>query len=318
MVLAWSVAPVPALAGQPPDSIGIQLLDVPKDRQQDPRARLYIVDRVAPGATFTRRLKVTNTTEAGQHVQVYPGAATVADGEFEFAPERAGNDLTGWISLDRGAVDLDSGQATTVKATFRVPDKASSGERYAVIWASVASSSPDASSGILVNRVGIRVYLDIGSGGDPVTDFQIDEVVAGRGEDGRPSIAAQVRNTGARTVDIGGSVRLTHGPRGLTVGPQEIPPKTTLAPGDGSWIETWLASDVPDGPWTVHLSLVSGDVERTFTATVTFPAAGAPPVTVRPAIPQRPLANVLVLLAFLSTVVGFALLRRLVFHGRLA
>ena len=45
-----------------PQSVGIRIIDVPTGRSEDPRARQYIVDHLAPGTTITRRVEVTNGT----------------------------------------------------------------------------------------------------------------------------------------------------------------------------------------------------------------------------------------------------------------
>jgi hypothetical protein len=59
-------------------------------------------------------------------------------------------------------LDLAPSDEGRAEVTIRVPEIASAGERYAVIWASV-SSKPNASANVInVHRVGIRVYLDIG------------------------------------------------------------------------------------------------------------------------------------------------------------
>lgn len=61
-----------------------------------------------------------------------------------------------------------------VTATIAVPPRASRGERYAAVWAEVSSPKSHGKGKIaLVNRVGIRTYLDVGPGGDPPTDFAI-------------------------------------------------------------------------------------------------------------------------------------------------
>src|ERR1700730_12511170 len=55
-----------------PGTVGVRLLEVPGDAVNNPRAREYIVDNLAAGTTIHRRIEVSNTTTAAQHVAVYP------------------------------------------------------------------------------------------------------------------------------------------------------------------------------------------------------------------------------------------------------
>ena len=87
LVIASTVGlELPALAGQSlpvgSGAIGVRLLDAPATAQADPRARLYIVDHVAPGTTIRRRVQVTNTTSSTGHVALYAAAARIQDAAF--------------------------------------------------------------------------------------------------------------------------------------------------------------------------------------------------------------------------------------------
>lgn len=150
------------------DSIGLKLLDAPRDREPDPRAHLYIVDHLAPGSVIHRRVQVTNTSDVDQHVDLYAGAAAINDGTFAAEADRTPNELTTWVSVDdctsesdvsAGATDCGTPETAgaarpsappsavrdvpahstvVVRVNVRVPPKASAGERYAVLWAQVA------------------------------------------------------------------------------------------------------------------------------------------------------------------------------------
>ncbi|WP_147944382.1 peptidase [Microbispora sp. CSR-4] len=254
---------------------GIRLLEIPENRLDDPRSHAFIVDHVNPGTTFTRRLEVFSTSSEPRHVTVYPAAARVGNGGVTFAPGRAGNELTSWITLDRTEVDVPPHGHVPVTATVAVPPTASKGERYAVIWAEISSASPGPSGNIaLVNRVGVRTYLDVGPGGDPPTSFRIGEVTAGRTDDGRPRLVAEVGNTGERAVDLEGEVRLSEGPSALSAGPFRSAGATTLPPGGHGQVAVLLGDDLPAGPWKFRFIVRSGRVSRTTTGTITFPAAG--------------------------------------------
>ncbi|MBN6056571.1 peptidase, partial [Nonomuraea sp. RK-328] len=258
-------------------TIGIRLVEVPASRVDDPRAQRYIVDHVNPGTTFSRRFEVVTDATRPVRARLYAGAAGIEKGRFTFAPFGTTNELSSWITLDRSRVRLKPGGQAEVKATVRVPDKATRGERYAVIWAEVSSSDPGPKGNVaLVNRVGIRAYLDVGPGGELPSDFEIGEIVPQRTEDGHPKIVADVANTGHRAVDLEGRVTLSGGPSGLSAGPFRIERGTTLAPGDRGRITSTFGEDLPNGPWQFRLTLRSGDIRRTATGKLSFPVeAGA-------------------------------------------
>ncbi len=257
-----------------PGTIGIQLLEGPLSRENDPRAHTYIIDFLKPGTVIHRKFQVVNTSQTTQHLDLYPAAATIAGGTFMVAPDRTPNELTSWVSLDPTSYDIPPGGREPVEATITVPSSASSGERYAVIWAQDASHPDPADSVRMINRVGLRIYLDIGPGGEPPSDFQINDLAASRTAGGQPEVVADVHNTGGRALDMTGSLSLTGGPGSLTAGPFAAKLGTTLGINDTERVTVPLDKRLPDGPWTAHLTLTSGLVQHEATATLTFPAEG--------------------------------------------
>lgn len=265
---------VSATGGDRGGRLGLRLLEAPVIRKHDPRARTYVVDHLAPGTTIHRRMEVTNVSASRQHVELYAAAARIEHNRFVFAPERTPNELTTWSSLDHPKVDLAPHGNAVVKLTIRVPKWAWHGEQYAVIWAQEAAK-PDPTHNLgEINRVGIRVYLDVGPGGEPPSDFQIEKLTPMRDSDGRPEIVAQVRNTGGRALDMSGRLSLPEGPGGLKAGPFDATVGTTLLPGDVAPVTVILDKRIPAGPWKVRLALASGLVKRTVSATITFPDSG--------------------------------------------
>ncbi|MGW2182824.1 peptidase [Streptomyces sp. NPDC001732] len=253
-------------------TIGIKLLDVPESRRADPRAQAYVVDHVAPGSTIERRVEVTNESTTPMHVDVYAAAATVAKGKFTFAPERTPNELTGWTSLDTAGLELAASETARVRTTIRVPRDAAAGERYGVIWAQTGPRTDRSHNLMMLGRVGVRMYIDVGPGGEPPSDFKIERLYPTRARDGRGEVRARVHNTGGRALDISGALSLFDGPGGLRAGPfSAAKTGTTLAPGDRAEAVVPLDARLPNGPWTVELTLKSGLVERTTRAAITFP-----------------------------------------------
>lgn len=255
-------------------SIGIRLLDAPVNRSDDPRAKVYIVDHVAPGTTISRRVEVSNDTDATQHIETYAAAASVKDGAFRFGDGHAKNEVSTWTTVDPSEADFAPGEKRAINVTIAVPDDASEGERYEVIWASVGAAAPEGGGIAEVNRVGVRVYLSVGPGGEPPSDFEITQLTARR-RDGTPEITARVKNTGGRALDLTGKLALSDGPGGLRAGPFSASLGTTLGIDETDTVTVELDKAIPAGPWKAKLTLQSGLTTRSATAKLTFPASGS-------------------------------------------
>lgn len=281
LALAAVVAtPNPASAGGAEGGIGLRLLDVPLDERNDPRAQLYIVDHVAPGTVIDRRIEVANTTPSSVHVVLYAAGADIANGSFLGAAGHTPNDLSTWTSVSPDASDIPAGGRTTATVTIAVPTDAAPGETYGVVWAE-ARSAPSVGGGVVqVNRVGIRLYLSVGPGGAPASDFTIESLTAERPTGGYPMVLATVHNTGGRALDMSGTLQLSAGPGGLSAGPFSATLGTTLAIGETESVSFALDAQIPTGPWDARITMRSGLLQRSARATITFPATGAAlPVT---------------------------------------
>jgi hypothetical protein len=295
-------------------SIGLRLLDAPVSAGNDPRARLYIVDHLAPGAVIHRRIEVANTTASVAHAALYAAAATIVNASFLGAAGHAGNDVSAWTSVRPGTVDVPARGVATAIVTIAVPHDASPGERYGVVWAEV-HSAPIAGGGVVeVSRVGIRLYLSVGPGGAPAADFAIASLTAARAANGQPMIVATVHNTGGRALDMSGSLRLSAGPGGLDAGPFPVILGTTLAIGSTEPVTIALDAQLPAGPWTARITLRSGLIQHSAQATISFPAVGSGPA-VRTTTAGTPwIHRVIAGLALLLMLLGITAL--LVAHSR--
>ncbi|WP_433551820.1 hypothetical protein ACQP08_30810 [Micromonospora zamorensis] len=234
----------------------------------------YIVDHLPPGTTIKRQLLISNRTDQARRIDVYPAAATVEGSEFKFGEGRAANELTSWITLDNSAVEVDAWGEARVLATIKVPSAASRGERYGVVWASATSAPRSGGEVTQIHRVGVRMYLDIGPGGEPVSDFSIGELRPARSAEGEPSVTAQVTNTGGRAIDLTGTVSLSDGPADSRAGPFAVGQGVTLPPGGSGQVVARLPAELPNGPWKIEVNLESGMVKRSITAQIEFPDAG--------------------------------------------
>jgi hypothetical protein len=251
-------------------SIAIRLVQAQTGSTGDSRARSYIVDRLKPGTTIRRRVEISNNTRSTARIAVYPAAASLRHGRFAFAPGRSRNKLSSWTSVSRAVLRLRSGTKAVETVTINVPRRAPFGNRHAVVWAQV--SAPAVTGGVrLVNRVGIRVYLTVGRGGSPRSNFAIGRLTAGRSPSGKPLVTATVRNTGGTMLDIRGNVTLTNGPGGLRAGAVPVTPVRELSPKGSRTVRVQLDDQLPDGPWQAHVRLESGSIKRAATATIMFP-----------------------------------------------
>jgi hypothetical protein len=293
------LAPGPAGAQPSAGGVSIRLLDAPSDRKDDPRARIYIVDHLQAGDRIERHIEVGNTTSTATDVTLYAAAFTLQRGQVHFGEGRAQNELTRWTTVTPTRISVPPGGATSATVTIQVPPKATDGERYEVIWAELPSSGGAVAG---VNRVGIRVYLSVGEGQEPASDFRIETLTAARESDGRPVVRTAISNTGGRALDIGGQLRLAHGPGSLSAGPFNVEVGTTLGVGQRASATIHLDKGLPDGPWDATVTVRSGDLVKTAKATITFPKASgvsAAPVPAESARQRRILIPIAILLALL-------------------
>jgi hypothetical protein len=267
----------PAAAFAPdelPGAIGLRLLDIPAEAQDDARARLYIVDHLAPGKTIERRIEITNTTAETAELSLYTSAASIADGAFLGADGRTQNELSTWTSVRPANPAVPAGGKMVAKVRIKVPKDAPPGEQLGVVWAETRLAPEDGGGVEQVNRVGLRLYVSIGPGGAPAANFAIESLTPIRDPDGRPKVVATVHNTGGRALDVSGELRLENGPGGLTAGPFPAKLGTTLAVDASEPVTITLDQLVPAGPWDAQITLRSGLVENEANATITFPAVG--------------------------------------------
>ena len=279
-------------------TIGVRLLEAPANRRDDPRAQTYIVDHLAPGAVIRRRMSITNSSPMPQHIEVFPSAATIEDNAFEAMSGRVASELTGWISVDRAALEVPAWQSAQVLVTIAVAPNAPEGEQYGVVWAQTSAPSATSDNVMMISRVGIRVYLDVGAGGEPPSNFEVGSLTPARTKDGQPEVLADLHNTGGRALDISGELSLSDGPGGVSAGPFPLTVGATVLPDHTAQVRVLMAKGLPDGPWKVRLTLRSGLIERTTTAALTFPSTAdtlGAPVT-----PDSWIAKPLVLLGVLA------------------
>jgi hypothetical protein len=264
----------PLSASSQPHGIGIRLLQAPVSLQNDPRARVYIIDHLNPGTAIQRAIAVSNTTSSPQHVSLYAAGAQVVNDGFIPGPDNA---LVGWTSVRPSSVELQPSTSQTAEVTIAVPPTATAGESYAVVWAQVSTPG----NGITeVNRVGIRIYLDVGPGGNPPTAFVLGPISVARMSGGRLVINSSVDNTGQRAIDGSGTLTLKYVGGPLTAGPYRLDRNPTILPHRTGAISVTIPSQLPPGEWAASLTVTADTVTHTETGTI---AIGQGVTAIRPA-----------------------------------
>jgi len=152
-------------------------------------------------------------------------------------------------------------------------------------------------------RVGVRIYLSVGPGGAPPSDFSITSLTAARNAEGTPFLHASVENTGQRALDLSAKLNLSEGPGGISAGPFTSDSASTLGVGDTGPVTVELDKLLPRGPWLARIVVTSGLDKRAEQGKVSFPkrTGTADPVPVERGIPWWvwPIAvGLLVLLLF--------------------
>ena len=144
-----SATPVPSASASPDPApaqpgVGIRLLDAPVARRDDPRARIYVVDQVRPGAAFTRRVEVSNGTDEPQRLLLYGATAGIEDGLFTVAARGEPGPVAGWTTVAPDQLTLAPGARASVAVVVRVPADTVAGE---VLRRGRGGAAPHAGSG---------------------------------------------------------------------------------------------------------------------------------------------------------------------------
>ena len=181
---------------------------------------------------------------------VYPAAASLRRGTFAFAPGHSRNELSGWTSVSQRRVAPAAGdEALRDGDDQRARASASSGERYAVIWAEVSAPAPAAGGVTLVNRVG-DPDVRLGRARRRTSGRTSRSARSSRSarRPGSRSSIATIRNSGQRTLDISGTLTLSNGPGGLRAGPFPVKLGAPSRPATRSRRPCGWTNDSPAAP----------------------------------------------------------------------
>jgi hypothetical protein len=258
------------------NSIGLRLVEAPVTSDSGPQSKIYIVARVGPGAVLHRQIQISNTTSSTISVALYASAASMDKGAFLVSAGHTPNPLSSWTSVAPTSSAIASGNVLTGNVTIVVPRDAAPGEQYGVVWAETRSLPSSGGGVVQVSRVGIRVYLSVGTGGAVPANFTIAPLTVKRSLTGQPVVLTTIHNTGGWALSVSGTLRLTAGPGGLTAGPLHATLGSTLAVGQREPVTISLDKRLPLGPWDAQVSVRSGLLEHSARGRIVFPATPSP------------------------------------------
>jgi cbb3-type cytochrome oxidase subunit 3 len=122
-----------------------------------------------------------------------------------------------------------------------------------------------------------------------------------------------VVNTGGRALDLAGSLMLSEGPGGSSVGPVAADLISTIGPGGRAPVTVMLDPDLPAGPWRAVMTVEGSGIVRTAEAVITFPEPGENPAVTEVdqggGVPWRLLLLALLLLLLIALIL-FLIWRR--------
>ena len=158
-----------------------------RSTRRNPRALRYIIDFLPTGSVIHRRIMVQNQESHRARFTVYPDAAKISHGYFTGDAGHTRSELTGWIHIAHPVVKLRAHQSVMDMVTIRVPRHATRGEHYGVVWVQQTARAHNARGFAIreIAQVGVRVYLAVGRGGAPPTNFTISHIAGHRSAQGR-------------------------------------------------------------------------------------------------------------------------------------
>ncbi|MFG1888813.1 WxL protein peptidoglycan domain-containing protein [Micromonospora sp. NPDC049051] len=216
-----------------------------------PTGRNYFIYDLAPGATLTDHLGVTNLSDRPLTFQVYgTDAYTTADGAFALLPaDRAATDVGSWIRFDRRAWTVAPGRRADIPFRLSVPANATPGDHAGGVIAAIAQArtTADGQQVRVDQRLAARVYLRVN--GDVRPAVAVESVSVSYDNPINPAgggdavVTYRVRNTGNVRVAGTGAVAV-EGPFGWRLArtaPVDLP---ELLPG-GAFTVTERVTGVP-------------------------------------------------------------------------
>lgn len=235
-----------------------------------------IEDRVEPGKTFSSALIVSNVSRQAQTFYLIKRDITGVDaqGHPTFDDTQSSHDyqMSSWISLSADQITIPGGQSKQVPFSVNVPQTASPGGHFAIIFVSLQPVKPDTNGSSIGYQVGSILSLQIA--GDVHETLQIREFRTDRSIYSTPEVKliTKVENSGNTLLKPYGPVEITDmfGRKVATLTMNET--AAGIFPGSiREFNLTWHGGKLSLGRYQVVMGLSYGTVgSQTATATTSF------------------------------------------------
>lgn len=127
-----------------------------------PVSRKYTLDA---GAVVKDKMTVVNDGKIAYDFVVYSRPYSVMDEEYnpDFTKTQSNADAYSWVQLEKTKYRIEAGATTEVNFTLRVPNKASPGGHYGVIFAETQPTEDAANNNSVARkkRVGMLIYATV-------------------------------------------------------------------------------------------------------------------------------------------------------------
>lgn len=187
-LLVCSLLPQSALAVQSDELVQESIL-------MSPVAKRYALDA---GSTKRDSIKVVNDGKVAYDFVVYTRPYSVNDESYvpDFTSKAQNADAYKWVQFEKTSYQLEPGKSVDVPYTLRVPDDATPGGHYGVLFAETQPSSSQQGNAVLrKKRVGAILYATVN--GDVTTSGRIDDTSVSFFQFNAPLTATQrVTNNG--------------------------------------------------------------------------------------------------------------------------
>jgi hypothetical protein len=224
-----------------------------------------VIDRAVEQRDMVREtVTITNTSD--RRVNVFPSvhgveanATTSLRAPISPAdPERTFN-MTGWIEIPRGAVELMPGESATLPLAINVHPQAVPGEYHAVIGFGAGRNRPEAETKVAAGTApSIVVRLEISDTSQEqltLGTFTVDRFVF---DSNNQSVTYVLENTGDGSVSPTGEI-IFYNARGSEVGSVLVnPDELVLAPGQREMLTAQVPTDGVMGRYKAFLTISYG------------------------------------------------------------
>ena len=149
------------------------------------------------GSTASESFKIINDGTTAYDFKVYAAPYSVKNGSYDadFTSTPAGADAYTWVTFDKKQYHLEPGQNVDITYQITVPDDATPGGHYGVIFAETQPDEKNKSNVVANKRVGMILYTAIK--GDYIqAGREVETIIPSFSIGGVPSATMTVENTG--------------------------------------------------------------------------------------------------------------------------